>query len=590
LGRIRVLGDQVANRIAAGEVVERPASVVKELVENSLDAGATSVEVSVASGGKRRILVRDDGQGMDRDDALLSLERHATSKLSAFEDLKSLATLGFRGEALASIASVSRLAIRTGTGDGLGTEVESSGGRITAVRDVAWARGTQVEAGSLFFNVPARRKFLKSDTTELARIVRLLTQLSLSLPAVRFRLEHEGRVLLDCPPAADRAARVRQAFGERFFDRLLPFERARGGVSITGFVLRPADAGRKREAPHLFVNGRSVEDRMLSHGILAGLENAVVAGSSPTVMLFVEIDPALVDVNVHPRKAEVRFVRGGEVHDLVAEAVASALSAEGGVPTLEDLRPLALGVAGGAVGEAAIRYLETAERRAVYEAPRRTTSCAPEGTKAPTPVDPVRRLPLEAMEGRATALAQYEDSYIVARAPDGLLLVDQHAAHERVLFERHLAAAEAEDVAVQKLLFPVLVDLDPSEKLVLEEEAPELRRLGFEIEGFGDATARLDAVPSFTSSSDPSSLLHAVLGDAARVRSTLTGVGEVRRRLVTTAACHAAIKVNHPLTQEGMQRLLDDLFRTANPTTCPHGRPSVFRLTLEEIERAFRRR
>jgi DNA mismatch repair protein MutL len=576
LGRIRVLDDSVANRIAAGEVVERPASVVKELVENSLDAGASSVEVFVHSGGKRRIEVRDDGEGMDRDDALLSLERHATSKLRTFEDLRSLATLGFRGEALASIASVSRLRIRTGRGEGVGTEIESSGGRISAVREVACPRGTSVEVGSLFFNVPARRKFLKSDTTELARVVRFLTQLALERPGVRFRLEHEGRALLDLPAASDRAERVRQVFGERFFDRLLPFDGSRGGVRAAGFVGRPADAGRKREAPHVFVNGRSVEDRMLSHGILAALENVVVAGTSPTVLLFVEIDPSLVDVNVHPRKAEVRFVRGGEVHDLVRDAVASALPAGSAVPTLEDLRPMALGASAagaGAVADAALRYLETAERRAA-------------------PYEPVpARLPIEdAREPGARALCQYEDSYVVAQARDGLLLVDQHAAHERVIFERYLAAADAGEVVLQKLLFPVLVDLEPSERVLLEEEAPELRRLGFEVEGFGDGTARLDAVPAFAASSDPAALLRALLGDAARVRSTLTGIGELRRRLVTTAACHAAIKVNHPLTREGMQGLLDDLFRTANPTTCPHGRPAVFRLSMEEIERAFRRR
>jgi DNA mismatch repair protein MutL len=585
LGRIRVLDDHVANRIAAGEVVERPGSVIKELVENSLDAGASSIEIRVAAGGKRRMQVVDDGHGMDRDDALLSLERHATSKLRRFEDLGSLATLGFRGEALASIASVSRLRIRTATADGSGTEIEAAGGRIERVREVGCAKGTSVEADSLFFNVPARRKFLKSDATELARVTRLVTDLAVVLPAVRFRLEQEGRSILDLPEASDRSRRIARIHGERTFEQLLPFERTEGTTRVTGFVGRPADAVKRRDAQHLFVNGRSVEDRVLSHAIFAALENVVASGLGPVVFLFVEVDPAAVDVNVHPRKAEVRFVRPSEVHDLARDAVASALCGRTGIPALYDLRSPPASAPVGSVAAAALTYLEAAERREAYAVAPTPASAQPR----PAPRAPE---PLPAVDSRtgARALAQYADSYVVAQARDGLLLVDQHAAHERVIFERYLAEADASEVAVQKLLFPVTVDLEPAESVLLEEEAPELRRVGFEVEPFGDNAVRLDGVPSFASRLDPAVFLRSVLGDAARMRSSLTGQKELRRRLVTTAACHAAIKVNHPLTQEGMQRLLDDLFVTENPTTCPHGRPVLFRLTMEEIERAFRRR
>ena len=572
MGRIRVLDDHLVNRIAAGEVVERPASVVKELVENSLDAGATAIDVVVEDGGRRRILVTDDGEGMGRDDALLALERHATSKLARFEDLDAIATLGFRGEALPSIAAVSRFLLRTAPESGDGTEIEVRAGRIANVRPVSRERGTTIEVGGIFFNVPARRKFLRGAPTELAHIVRMVSHYALAHPAIRFRLDHDGKRLLDAPQATDRAERIAQVHGRAIAETLIPFARDAGGIRVGGFAGRPVDASPRRDAQHLFVNGRLVQDRVLAHAIHEAYGDTVPRGHYPALLLFLDVDPARVDVNVHPQKTEVRFARSAEIHDAVRDTLAGALSSVRAVPRFAELRPApeplpAMALAG--VAEAA------PSRYAVAAPPE---SLLAEGSPA---VDGGRR---------AVPLAQYRDSYIVAQDREGLLLVDQHVAHERVLFERYLAEAERDEVGVQRLLFPKTIELTADETILLEAEAGEFARLGFVFEPFGDRAVKLDGVPALAKTVAPERLLRELLGEAARTRSTTAGATELRRRLVTSASCQAAIKVNYPLAYDGMQRLLDDLFLTENPTTCPHGRPILFRLTLEDIERAFRRR
>ena len=572
VGRIRVLDDHLVNRIAAGEVVERPASVVKELVENSLDAGATAIDVAVEDGGRRRILVTDDGEGMGRDDALLALERHATSKLARFEDLDAIATLGFRGEALPSIAAVSRFLLRTAPAGGDGTEIEARAGRIAGVRPVARERGTTIEVGGIFFNVPARRKFLRAAPTELAHVVRMVSHYALAHPAIRFRLDHDGKRLLDAPQAADRAERIAQVHGRAIAKTLIPFARDAGGIRVRGFAGRPVDASPRRDAQHLFVNGRLVEDRVLEHAIHEAYGDSGPRGHYPTLLLFLDVDPARVDVNVHPQKTEVRFARSSEIHDAVRDTLAGALSSTRAVPRFAELRPSpepapAMALAG--VAEPAASH---------YAAAPPPESLLAEGSPA---VDDGRR---------AVPLAQYRDSYIVAQDRDGLLLVDQHVAHERVLFERYLADAERDEVGVQRLLFPKTIELTADEAILLEAEAGEFARLGFVLEPFGDRAVKVDGVPAVAKTVAPERLLRELLGEAARTRSTTAGATELRRRLVTSASCQAAIKVNYPLAYDGMQRLLDDLFCTENPTTCPHGRPILFRLTLEDIERAFRRR
>ena len=424
---------------------------------------------------------------------------------------------------------------------------------------------------------------MRSAATELAHIVRTVSHYALAHATVRFLLDHDGRTVIDAPKAADRAERIAQIHGREAREA----RRVRGdppGDLVVGDQRagRPVDASTRRDAQHVFVNGRLVHDRVLMHAISSAFENTVSRGLYPAAIVFVDIDPSRVDVNVHPQKTEVRFDRSSEVHEAVRAALASALAGHEALPRLADLRGApAASVPRASIAAALTRYTAVAESS---ERPYATTAVAPpaglldDGSPA---IDPGRR---------AVPLAQYKDSYIVAKDREGLLIVDQHVAHERVLFERYLGEAERGEVAVQRLLFPRTLELAADERLLLEAEAEEFGRLGFLVEPFGGNTIKLDGVPAFAKDVPPERLVRELLGEAGRTRTAATGVGELRLRLVTSAACQAAIKVNYPLTHEGMQRLLDDLFLTENPTTCPHGRPIIFRLPLEEIERAFRRR
>ena len=504
-----------------------------------------------------------------------ALERHATSKLRDTPDLEAIRTLGFRGEALPSIAAVSRLLLRTAPEPGPGTEIEVRGGTIRDVREIGSARGTTIEVASLFFNVPARKKFLRSETTELSHIVRFVTRFALAHPPVRFRLDHGGRRLIDVAPVTEVSERIAQLLGSELAGRLMPFGLEREGLRVHGYAGRPVDASSRRDAQHLFVNGRFVHDRVLFHAVREAYGNTMPRERHPAIFLFVEIDPARVDVNVHPQKTEVRFGRPGDVHDAVREALASCLGHEAAVPSYGDLRPT--GEVASPVAAAALRYLELRER-------------APEGEGAPAAMLPLDESMAAGDAPRLAPLTQFLDSYIVAQQGSDLVLVDQHAAHERVLFERYLRAAEEGRVETQRLLFPATVELAPEDIVVLEDEAEEFRRLGFEIEPFGGSTVRIDAVPAVAADLDPARLLKDLIGEAAGTRSAKTGIPALRHRLVTTAACHAAIKIHHSLTAPEMAGLLEDLSGLENPTTCPHGRPVLFRLTLEELERAFRRR
>ena len=592
MGRIHVLPDCLINRIAAGEVVERPASVVKELVENSLDAGARSVAVECEGGGRHRIRVADDGGGMDRDDALLALERHATSKLDRNSNLETIATLGFRGEALSSIAAVSRFFLCTSAADGDGTEIEVSGGRIQSVRYVGLPRGTSVLVERLFFNVPARRKFLRSEATELGHIARLMTRSALAYPQRRFGLEHAGRKLLQVDPASGLDERISQIYGREFTQKLLPFDRQHDHLRVHGYAGRPADALARRDGQHVFVNGRAVQDRVLLHAVGQAFGNTVPRGRYPSLFLFIECDPEWVDVNVHPQKTEVRFRHSSVVHDRTRDAILSSLSDKAVVPELTDLRPaLDPPARSESVSRAVADFLERTDAHG--PAPRRPSV----GTGRPDTVCSVREPlpfnaphPSPAEDPGLVPLAQYRNSYILAQDERGLVLVDQHAAHERVLFERFLAEASENRVEVQRLLFPLTIELPPAERIVLEEEIDEFRRLGFIIEPFGGNSVRLDGIPALGADLDPEGLLRELLGQAARTRATVADVAVLRHDLVTSAACQAAIKINHPLAAAEMKRLLDDLYRTVSPGTCPHGRPLIFRLSHDEIERAFRRR
>lgn len=588
MSKIRVLDDALVNRIAAGEVVERPASVVKELMENSLDAGASRIDISVTAGGKRSVRVVDDGEGMGRDDAILALERHATSKLRQVEDLESIQSLGFRGEALPSIASVSRFLLHTSEGRGSGTEIEVRGGRILGVRESPATRGTVIEVNSLFFNTPARRKFLKSDATELSHVARVVTRLALVRPDVAIRLAQDGKVLIDAPSGVGLKERIAAIFGAELTAELLPVGWANESLAVDGFVTRPASARAGKPAQLFFVNGRWVQDRMLLHALAEAYANTISRDRSPAAFLFLKLNSALVDINVHPQKSEVRFARPGEIHDALRAAVHAGLSDQAAIPAHAALRP---SIFGGVTFETARSDTPPFERALSAERPANPYNTV---AKSAPPVL-ARSLPasliVESEEGKPTrVLAQYDDSYILAADDQGLLVVDQHAAHERVLFERYLAEATADRVDVQRLLFPRTLELAPQDALLVDEAAPELARLGFVVAPFGPGTVRLDGVPAVAAAVDPESLFRGVLADARRARSVTAGVAELRHALVTSAACQAAIKIHHRLTLDGMQQLVDDLMRMENPTTCPHGRPILFRLTQEEIERTFRRR
>ena len=582
---IQRLSDHVIDRIAAGEVVERPASVVKELLENGIDAGARRIAIELRNGGKSRIVVEDDGAGMPAAEAALALERHTTSKLRSADDLHTVATFGFRGEALSSIAAVSLFNLRTQPVEGDGVELELRGGTAESRRDHAGTPGTRIQVERLFFNVPARRKFLRADATELAHIVRLVTRTALARPDVRLRLEHGGHTLLDTPPAADARERLEQIFGRDRAGRMLAFDLDSDGLHVHGFAGRPVDALPRRDSQHIFVNGRIVQDRVLQHAINAAYAETMPRGRHAALVLFVEADPELVDVNVHPQKTEVRFSASQQVHETVRHAIRSALQDEAAIPGLDELRPPA--PAGSAaprgIGDATLAYLQRKENTDGTEE-RRWRSAEP----APVPLP---RLPeTEESPAAILALGQYRESYIVAQDHDGVLIVDQHAAHERVLFEKYLEDATSDSVEVQSMMFPETVELSPDEHVLLLAEIEEFRRLGFRIEPFGGTAVRISATPAVAGGSDPAELIRELLGEAAAARNATRDTADLRRRLITTAACHAAIKVNYPLSRPAMQRLLDDLVRVENPTTCPHGRPAIFRLGLEEIERAFRRR
>ncbi len=592
MGRIRVLSDSLINRIAAGEVVDRPASVVKELVENSLDAGAKTIEIRLNGGGRQLIEIRDDGCGMDRDDALLAVERHATSKVCSPGDLDVIRSFGFRGEALASIAAVSNFRLETAIEDGEGTRVVVRGGRISEVATVGLPRGTAIRVERLFVNVPARRKFLRSEATELAQGMRWISRYALARPDVRWITEHGGRRLIEAPPASDLRERAAQLLGPETARHMLTIDLSRDGARVHGLAGRPVDAHVGRDHQHLFVNGRAVQDRVLTHGLAEAYRNNLAHGRHPAAILFVEIGPEAFDVNVHPQKTEVRFHRPGSVHDLVRDAVAEALGQDRAVPRFGELRP-------GPMDD----HERNPRSREGFESGK-TYPMA--GEPSPFPVRPptsqrpteVREASVGSQPGLQLAepgaaprvLGQLHSSYILAQDREGLVVVDQHAAHERVLFERLLGATESSAVESQALLFPKTIEFAPHQWPTISEQIGEFRRLGFGIEPFGGASVRVDSVPTMTVGLDVERLILDLLGAVQEAKSVTATIPELRRRLITTAACHSAITIRVALELEEMRRLLRDLYATDNPTTCPHGRPILFRMGLDEIERAFRRR
>jgi DNA mismatch repair protein MutL len=581
MARIHRLPLHLANQIAAGEVVERPASVVKELVENALDAQATRIAVAIELGGKKLIRVEDDGEGMDPEDAQLAVERHATSKIARPEDLGAIRTLGFRGEALPSIASVSHFVLRTrARGAESGTEIRSNGGQ-PAVAD-------------LFYNLPARRKFLKSDVAESTQVSRLLTQLALGYPEIGWILTSGGRTLLECPPAQGLAERFFQLFGDR--PDLIEFRKEAAGIRIHGYVAALGDHGPVRGPQNVFVNRRIVKDRTIAHAIGDAYSIATIKERSPEVHLFIELPPDRVDVNVHPTKAEVRFLEQSLVHEVLRRGLGDALG-RGPAPELQltssELRPaepraMAIpGVLAGATIGSRWPVDPYPVDRPIPHAPPRSFQSVPEQTVSePSTSEPLA--PDSDVIRPMIPLGQFRDTYILAIDDEGIAIIDQHVAHERVLFEQVMEKLTSGRLESQRLLAPIVMDLSPAQMQALMQHAAVLERFGLEIEEFGGTSIRLAAVPALL---EPSECEAAVRSLAEDLEGGSPGarVEEALRRIAATMACHGAVKANYPLTQEKMHYILSELRRTAYSSVCPHGRPVVLRITRREVEKNFQR-
>jgi DNA mismatch repair protein MutL len=583
--KIQRLSAALANQIAAGEVVERPASVVKELVENALDAGATRIGVTVEYGGKRLIRVEDDGEGMEPEDARLALERHATSKIRTSDDLGAIATLGFRGEALPSIASVSHLTLRTRARGALsGTEITVHGGAVAAVVEVGAPEGTRVDVENLFFNLPARRKFLKSDQAEAAQVSRIVTQLAMGAHGVGFSLVSAGRRLLECPPASTRQERLFQIYGDP--GDLLPVHKETGGITVTGFIAPLAETGPRRGPQDVFINGRLVRDKTIAHAIGDAYSVASIRERSPEVHLFIEMPLDALDVNVHPTKAEVRFREQSLVHEVVRRAVSDALG-RGPAPALTLTPAASLGAY--PVGET----LPIPGVLAGGLFPSRWRSDPAPGTPShvPAPASTSEHplsTPHSALSTVLIPLGQFRDTFIIAIDHEGVAIIDQHVAHERVLYERTLERLTSGRLQSQRLLTPILVEMSASGRQALVTRAGDLDRLGFEVEEFGGESLKVSAVPAILGVEEAAATLRA-LGEDLEGYDRGSPAEAAIKLMAATIACHAAVKANYPLTYEKMAHILAELAATAYSTICPHGRPVMLRLTRREIERNFER-
>ena len=674
MGKIHVLPEHVANKIAAGEVVERPASVVKELLENSLDAGSTRIKVQIEAGGKRLIQITDNGCGMVRDDALLAFERHATSKIKNVEDLLSVSTLGFRGEALPSIASVSRLHLETRAAEEpTGTIVEINGGKIFKVEEAGLPEGTSITIRDLFFNTPARKKFLKAESTELSHIASLVTHYALAHPDKHFELHSATNAVLVAPPVAGYSERVYQVFGKDTLDQLIavaamqplahvglpqppPWRREAeedagprdpGEMRAHGFVSKPEIQKLNRNSIYVFVNGRLIRDRLIQHALTEAYRNILPPTVYPVVLLFLELPTAEVDVNVHPSKTEVRFRQQTVMHDFVRDSVRAALMKARPVPQFineisahasasPSLTPgaqqaaaqLSVAQQSGAQfseGNAHRFAPDTSESRllnqpanigdfqlhapvppsvsgrfqfdggiqvegnaavALARAPQVVpwNGCTPPIPDEPEEINPTLAPVLTSLK----PLGQIRESFILAVNREGLWIIDQHVAHERVLFEKILKQRSAEKVESQRMLMPLILELTPAQQAVFTEISDELAGNGFEAEPFGTRSIAIKVAPAGIEACDIEHMLHDLLDQISHEEQILN-MDTVRARIAASVACHAAIKVNMPLEQNKMEWLLAELAKTDCPMSCPHGRPVVLRYSLKDIQKAFKR-
>jgi DNA mismatch repair protein MutL len=605
VGRIHRLPLHLANQIAAGEVVERPASVVKELIENSLDAGARRIAVSIELGGKRLLRVEDDGEGMEAEDARLAIERHATSKIAKPEDLGAIRTLGFRGEALPSIASVSHFVLRTrARGTATGTEIRINGGTVASEREVGAPEGTCIEVADLFYNLPARQKFLKSDTAESTQISRLVTQMALGYPEVGFSLTSASRKLLECPPANGLGERFFQLFGERL--DLIEVRKEAGGIQIHGYVAALGDQGPVRGAQNVFVNRRIVKDRTIAHAISEAYSVATIKERSPEVHLFIRIPPDRVDVNVHPAKAEVRFLEQSLVHEVLRRALGDTLG-QGRAPELQftpfaprpsEPQPMSIpGVlAGASVGNRWTPEPLGPWRNLMEPLAPNPNLAEPGGTPPnpvelgtpQNPVEPGGAAPNPVEIRPMIPLGQFRDTFIIAIDDEGIAIIDQHVAHERVLFEQVMEKLTKGRLESQRLLTPLLIELSPAQRQALIPHSETLDKFGLEIEEFGGDSVRLTALPAVLDPAESEAAVRALAEDLEGLDRG-SRVEDALRKIAATMACHAAVKANYPLTMEKMRYILEELRRTAYSSVCPHGRPVVLRITRREVEKNFQR-
>ena len=601
MNRIRLLPEHVANQIAAGEVVERPASVVKELVENSLDAEARRVTVTIKNGGRSLINVADDGFGMSRDDALLALERHATSKISRAEDLQSITSLGFRGEAIPSIAAVSRFTLSSRERGTLsGTQIEIAGGKILSVTDVGAAEGTIVEARNLFFNLPARRKFLRSIPTETAHIEHIVTLCALAHPNVAFKLAVDGREVFNLAPTNDLSGRLRELYGAQLVQELVAVELARGGVRVTGFVGKPGVSRADRRQQHLFINQRPVESKGINYALLEGYHTALMKGKFPVTFLFIDIDPELVDVNIHPAKREVRFRDESTVRQCVIDAVRAALE-----PETAGLRPVQRegwprSDRGWPQAEHRAFMPQSGQTPAPPLALRGETSAPPSAPQsnlldvprshAETQIsDEAQPAEVRTGEGAWRILGVVGQLYVLIESPEGLVLMDQHAAHERVLFEKMLRELETDSAPAQKLLLPLTLELEPRDAAFLHANQKTLHKLGIGVSEFGEKTFLIDALPPYFPTANLAQTFRNIIDELRQ-----TGEEVHARRLgedkIATTVCRHAVKAHDPLRGEELRALLHQLHQCELPYTCPHGRPTMIQISYAELEKKFGRK
>jgi len=664
--RIRILPENVANKIAAGEVVERPASVVKELLENALDARARSIRVEVESGGKRMIRVIDDGTGMAHDDALLAFERHATSKLRTADDLLSIATLGFRGEALPSIAAVSRLLLQTRAAEEEeGTRVEFAGGKLMGVNPEGLPAGTTISVADLFYCVPARRNFLKSETTELGHIASLVTHYALAHPEKQFVLKTPTQEIINAVAVETMAERVYQIFGRQALEELfelppvsspmrasiteneLTAEERSAELVVRGFASRPEVQRSNRNGIYVFVNKRLVRDRLILHAIHEAYRNVLPPTVFPGVLLFLDLPAEEVDVNVHPAKIEVRFRHPQFVHDFTRDSIRQALSRARPVPSFSGVASTE--ASNSATGIATAENIEAGAAAAAAAGMGSGNGVLPravippmnaagasgaavagdfELTGAPLRVE-AQRFQFESGIGMAAdetaseiarhmgeaaaaaflagesagsgerlasadslvelkPLGQVNSSFIVAVNGEGLWIIDQHVAHERVLFEQHLRARREGQLTGQRMLVPLVVELSPRQLVIFERIAEELAANGFEVSQMGPRSVAIHAAPAGIATSDAERLLMEILDGTDRENAAIS-MDSLQAKIAASTSCHAAIKVNMPLDQKKMEWLLGELAKTEAPMSCPHGRPIVLRYSVREIERAFKR-